>query len=75
MINFHVDQSQVNLVYLVMNTLTSSFGEKSSEISKDLTSNIITTLTNTKSALEESESLITDIIDKNTLVRNSSYNV
>ena len=65
-IKFHVDQSQVNLVYLVMSTLTGSFGEKTSEISKDLTSTIVTTLFDTKNELDDTDTLISEILSKNT---------
>jgi len=64
-IKFHVDQSKVNIVYLMMSTLTSSFGERTTEISKGLTNDIITTLFNVKTDLLESESLITEISEKN----------
>lgn len=65
-INFHVDQSNINLVYLVMSTLTKSFGEKTTEISKDLTSTIITTLFDTKEDLDETDSFVEEIRTKNT---------
>ncbi|MBN2367619.1 ABC transporter permease [Candidatus Woesearchaeota archaeon] len=71
-INFHVDQSKINLVYLVMSTLTSSFGEKSSEISKELTNDILTTLTDAKTKLKESESVLTEIQEKNNEIAQDS---
>ncbi len=75
-IKFHVDQSQINLVYLVMSTLSGSFGEKSSEISKDLTSTIVTTLFDTKTELDNSKNLITDILSKNSdLTTNSEKSI
>lgn len=47
-IRFYVDQSKVNLVYLVMSTLTSSVGETSSQISKDLTQKVVSSLLSSK---------------------------
>ena len=67
-IKFHVDQSKINLVYLVMSTLTNSFGEVTTDISKDLTDQIVTALFNTKVDLEDTKDLVEDVIEDNAVV-------
>ncbi len=71
-ITFHVDQSKINLVYLVMSSLSSSFGEVSADISKELTNDIVSTLLITKTNLEESQSLLTEVKQQNTLILDNS---
>ncbi|MBT3464680.1 hypothetical protein HN451_06830, partial [archaeon] len=65
---FHVDQSKINLVYLVMSTLEESFAQVSTDISKGLTEDIITTLFMTKAGLIDSNPMIKDIESKNLLI-------
>jgi ABC-type multidrug transport system permease subunit len=64
-VKFHVDQSKINLVYLVMSSLESSMGEKSTEISMELTNKIVVSLKNTKDALQKTLPSIVEIKDKN----------
>ncbi|MEK6916142.1 MAG: ABC transporter permease, partial [Nanoarchaeota archaeon] len=71
-ISFYVDQSKINVVYLVMSTLRESFGEISTDISKELTSQIITTLLKTKSDLDSSDSDLQDIILKSDAILESA---
>ena len=71
-IKFHVDQSKINLVYLIMSTLEESFSEVSTDLSKDLTENIVTTLFMTKAGLIDSEELINSIKEKNDVVLDNS---
>ncbi|MBN2422064.1 ABC transporter permease [Candidatus Woesearchaeota archaeon] len=49
---FYVDQSKINLVYLIINTLSGSISDRSSEISFDLASSIVDTLFDTKNNIE-----------------------
>ncbi|MBU0756982.1 MAG: ABC transporter permease [Nanoarchaeota archaeon] len=46
-ITFYVDESKINLVYLVINSLTHSVSKTTSEISVDLTTNIVNTMFDT----------------------------
>ena len=48
---FYVDHSKVNLVYMIMDTLTSRLSERSEEISKELTSVLVEKIDETKTAL------------------------
>ncbi|MFH2020817.1 MAG: ABC transporter permease [archaeon] len=71
-IKFHVDQSKINLVYFVMSSLSTSFGEVSNEVSKELTSRIVTTLFSTKQGLEIADASVKDIISQNAVVVTNS---
>jgi ABC-2 type transport system permease protein len=64
-IKIYVDQSKINLAYLVMSTLTSSFGEESTQISKELTDKIVASLFSAKATLQDAQSFITEIKNKN----------
>ena len=50
---FYVDPSKINLVWVVQDTLGDKFNLKSQEISKELSSNLLTAVSDTKSKLEE----------------------
>ncbi|MBT6821599.1 hypothetical protein HOA56_04190, partial [archaeon] len=62
---FYVDQSKINLVYLIRDILTSSIHNRSEEISQDLTSEIVTKIFETRTGLTESSSDAVSIISKN----------
>jgi ABC-type multidrug transport system permease subunit len=67
-IDFYVDQSKVNIVYLIMSTLEESFGQVTTDISTDLTNQIVTTLFDTKNNLDDAKILVNDIISSNSLI-------
>jgi len=50
---FHIDQSKLNLVYLITDALNKKFNLKAQEISQELTSGILAKLTDTKTKIEE----------------------
>ncbi|MEK6939897.1 MAG: hypothetical protein AABX31_04165, partial [Nanoarchaeota archaeon] len=52
-VSFYVDPSKINLVGVVQDTLNEKFNLKSQEISQDLSSNLLSAVSNTKSKLEE----------------------
>jgi ABC-type multidrug transport system permease subunit len=54
-IKFYVDQTKQNFVYAVVNTVSSSFTERSSELSLDMTTRIINVMTRTKTAVEKTK--------------------
>jgi ABC-type multidrug transport system permease subunit len=68
LINFYVDQSKINVVHFTMSQLSSSFGEVSSEVSRDLTDKILTSLFSTKQGLESADATVRDIISQNNVV-------
>ena len=52
-ITFYVDPSKINLVWMIQETLGDKFNLKSQEITKELTGNILTSLSDTKTKLDE----------------------
>lgn len=61
---FHVDNSRINLVYLILDKLSSKLSIKTSEISKQLTQVLIDTLSNTRIDLVENKKGLSDIKTK-----------
>jgi len=51
-ITFYIDQTKVNLVYLITQSLSAQFNLKSRELSQELSSNILTKLSTTKSKID-----------------------
>lgn len=62
---FHVDPSQINLVWLVLDIISGEITSKTEEISLDLTNIILNRLKNTKEALSENSVLINNLISAN----------
>lgn len=67
-VEFYVDQSKINLVYLVMSTLEDSFTDVSTQISEDLTDELVSALFSTKTNLLTADTSITQIQNKNTII-------
>jgi ABC-type multidrug transport system permease subunit len=62
---FHVDPSQINLVWLVLDIISSEITSKTEEISLDLTNIIINRLKTTKDVLTEKSAIIQQVLDAN----------
>ena len=62
---FHVDNSKMNLVYAVLDTLSTSVEERSSEVSTDLTKNLLDKISSTQTKLDERKSTIDDLKSEN----------
>jgi ABC-type multidrug transport system permease subunit len=62
---FHVDPSQINLVWLVLDIISGEISSKTEEISLDLTNIIINRLKNTKEALAEKSVVLQQLVDAN----------
>ena len=60
-ITFIVDESRVNLVYAIKGTINSRVGEKSKELSRGLTGNLVTQLENAKTELSSRTSVFSDM--------------
>lgn len=63
-ITFYVDYSKVNLVYMVLDTITESIGEKSSELSLGMTTILLNTIDITKKEITEKKSTIITLTSK-----------
>ncbi|MBD3204531.1 hypothetical protein GF327_09650 [Candidatus Woesearchaeota archaeon] len=71
---FHVDKSKVNLVYLIINSLAESISSRSSELSYDLTMNIVDVLFNTKDKINSADqNLNSSLAQNNYLYDSTSY--
>jgi len=57
-ITFYVDYSKINLVWMIMDTLSAGITERSREISKDLTNILVSKLEKTKSNLDEKKPVL-----------------
>lgn len=62
---FHVDPSQTNLVWLILDIISTEISSKTEEISLDLTNIILNRLKNTKETLIEKTALLEELIDAN----------
>ncbi len=67
-LDFHVDQSRVNLVWIIIDAMSSKLESKSSEISLKLTSEIIGTLRNAGDQIKSKETTLDDLNAKNTFI-------
>jgi ABC-type multidrug transport system permease subunit/uncharacterized protein YoxC len=70
-INFYVDYSKINLVYVVIESVTSEISESSSKISQNLTANILSKIEATESELKGKDELINNLITKNSEIDTS----
>lgn len=74
-ITFHVDPSKINLVWMIQETLGKKFNLKSQEITKGLTENILTAISDTKNKLGERTSELSAVKDKNAAASASAQTV
>ena len=64
-ITFYVDYSKVNLVYMVLDTISMKIGESSEELSLNLTTNLLDTIDHTRKEVTEKKSTIVTLTTKN----------
>jgi len=64
-IDIHVDSSRLNLVYAVKGAIINSLGERTKELSQDLTSIVVNQLETAKSALQEKQGVLTSLKNTN----------
>ncbi len=64
-VSFHVDQSQINLVWAVLNVISSKVSEQSEEISYDLTSDLLQRMGDIKRETEDQVQLAALVAKKN----------
>ena len=57
-IEFYVDNSKVNIVYLISETISSQIGEKTKQLSTQLTKTVVDTLDQVESEIKDKEQLI-----------------
>ena len=64
-INFYVDYSKINLVWMVIDAISSEISETSAALSLNLTANLLHQLENTETQLKGKDVLIDSLIEKN----------
>ncbi len=72
---FHVDPSETNLVWLILDIVSSEFTSKSEEISLDLTNILLDRLKSTKEQLAEKNDVLEKIIRDNEEMKNISIRI
>ena len=72
---FYVDPSKINLVWVVQDTLGDKFNLKSQEISKELSSNLLTAVSDTKSKLEEQGTQLSSAKEKSSAASSSTQEI
>ena len=63
-INFHVDPSKINLVWMIQETVKDKFNLKSREISQEITKNILSKFADANKKVTAQNSLLTTVKDK-----------
>lgn len=64
-IQFYVDNTKTNLVYLLTETISSEIGKKSEDLSFQLTKGVVDTLTSIESEINDRQDLIDELTAKN----------
>ncbi len=62
---FYVDQSKMNLMWMVLDSLSTNVEERSSEVSRDITSNLLQKISEAQTALSNTQPYTTDLKSKN----------
>ncbi len=74
-VSFYVDPSKVNLVGVVQDTLNEKFNLKSQEISKELSGNLLSTIADTKTKLEEQGNQLSSAKEKSAAASSTAQEV
>lgn len=64
-VQFYVDESRMNLVWIIIETISKRVSTKSSELSLELTNVILNTLTDATSKIEEKIGVVTSTLSQN----------
>ncbi|MFH1211111.1 MAG: ABC transporter permease [archaeon] len=62
LIKFYVDESRMNLAFLISSTVSSKVSARAANISMGLTSDLLTTIETTKNELSEKKSVVSELI-------------
>lgn len=72
---FYVDPSKINLVWVVQDTLGDKFNLKSQEISKELSGNLLSAVSDTKSKLDEQGTQLSSAKEKSVVASNTAQDI
>ncbi len=64
-IQFYVDNTKTNLVYLITETISAEIGKKSNDLSFQLTKGVVDTLNSIESEIKDREELVAELTAKN----------
>lgn len=64
-VKFYVDKTRMNLVWVIIDSISSKISTRSSELSKEMTSVLLTTLDETKGLINEKQSSVVGAIESN----------
>ncbi len=64
-VKFYVDKTRMNLVWVIIDSISSKISTRSSELSKEMTSVLLTTLDETRSVVSEKETSVSGAIESN----------
>jgi len=70
-ITFYIDNSKINLVWMILDTLSSKLEERSSELSTDLTKGVLDKLDFTKQEISLDKPVVIDLQTENTEITNN----
>lgn len=65
---FYVDYSKVNLVYMILDSVSEEVNARASEISMNITGDILTRVEDTRNAISSKKPLLMDLTTENTIV-------
>ncbi len=71
-VTFHIDQSRINIVWMIQETVKQKFNLQSQQITQDLTQNILGTLDNTKTTIAAKKAEINVAKEKTTAASGSA---
>ncbi len=74
-VTFYVDYSKVNLVWMIMESVSDVFASRSSKIGEELASVLLTKLSNSKEELKKRVIDVKDITEKNTQIKNQEQEI
>lgn len=74
-INFYVDPSKINLVYIIINTFSSKVSEKSDELSLNMTNVLLDKIQYTRQTIFEKNPLFAKITEKSNTVNTTSLGI
>lgn len=64
-IDFHIDYAKLNLVWTILNAMTSKISSRNQELSKNLTAQVLSALEDTKKTITERKQTLSTLVNNN----------
>lgn len=74
-IKFYVDYSRINLVWTVLNVMTTNVGSKVMELSRNLTSSLLSTIDNIQQEVSDRRSIVVRLTTENDIINRNAANL